>query len=380
MASLRGVSFASATTGSLSIAKPTGAAAGDVVLVFATVVCTGTNSGAGLGTMTGWTATASTQNGTNTSFACRGFALLLTGSESWPFTLTTSGTNINVSGAQIADYASVSNFDPTTLIAPVIANTGTALIGAAMTLANSGDWIAWFGQAAKNASTTAQVVSLPTGFANGTDSGNTAGSTASLRQEFGDLETAQSSGSYTPPNGSIPATGAHAEWCTGIVLGTSGSATLTCPGMTMAAPVLTPAATVQSISLTVLGMTFAAPVVNPKPTAQGVTLTAPAMTLAAPIVQIGKGINLTAPNMALAAPTVNPQPTAQSVSLTTPGMTFSAPLVTTGVSTTVSLTTCLMSMQAWPINPVPLIPVYLNPWYENQLDPLSSDFQGPTVP
>jgi hypothetical protein len=374
MSSLRIASTTSAVgAASLSIAKPTGAAAGDVVLVFATATCA-SGTAAVLGTMSGWTATANTQ-GSNTSFAARGYAIVLTGSESWPFAITSNGS---VSLGFIADYIA-SGFDPSTLVAPLYSNGSATPTASSITLASSGDWLAWFGVGSKNGAASSNPVTIPTGFANATDSGLVTNALQGSRGSFGDLETAQASGATGTKAGSITSQ-VNWGWMQGLQLGTSGSATLTVPGMVTAAPLITPTATAQNIPLTVDSMTLAAPLLTPQATAQVVSLTTPQMALAAPLLTISKGVGLTTPNMVFAAPAVNPQPTAQAISLTTPHMTFSAPLVSLGVSTTLFLTTNLMSLQAFPVNPTQIAPVYINPWYANQLDPLDSDFEGPTVP
>ena len=380
MSALRATSSGGSATAnaSASITKPTGAAVGDTV-IFAVIAAhhSGTNAAIS-GTVTGWTDTGDVAGG-NADFHFRGFARVLDGTESWPLSVATTST---VHAWVCGDYSGASGWDSTSMPAPAYSSTGTTTAGNSVTLASSGDWIDQFVMLGRDAASTAAVLTTPaSGFTKQADStGFLVASSAYARAYLTDLQSAQASGTYTPGATTVTSGVPRFVWDIGILLGTSGSATLTTGDMEFDAPLLTPQATAQDIPLTTDGMTFAAPLLTPEPTAQVVSLTTPHITLAAPLVQISKGVGLTTPNMAFAAPAVSPRATAQTIPLTTPGMTFHAPAVQLGVSTTLTLTTCLMTLQSFPINPAALIPVYINPWYENQLDPLSSDFQGPSVP
>lgn len=380
MTALRIATTGTSATTTVSIAKPTGITTGDVCLIFINVV--NVSGTATVGTITGFTASTAQANTGNASFICRGYARVIDNTETWPLTCTVTAPAGSIAEYFTATYSGASGFDPTTLPTPHYVNTGTAVVSNAMTLANTGDWIAWFGGYSRNGSTTSQATTIPTGFASQSAPGNVAGTTASTNCVFCDLESAQASGSFTAPNGTGAGTFANCCWSVGISPQTAVGATLTVPNLALAAPILAPAATAQAIPLTAPVLTLAAPSLAPNSSAVALALTTPHLAMAAPLltVQSASTVALSKPNLALAAPLLTPQATAQAIPLTTPQLTLSAPLLTVQNSVAVPLTTAQLTFQAFPLNPNTVNPVYINPWYANQLDALDSDFEGPNVP
>lgn len=367
--------------GSLSIAKPTGTASGDLLLIFAASVYFTASVGS-IGTVTGFADGGQQQGATHKEYM-RAYWREADGTEGSTFSVPFASSGSSCQSIFCLNYSGSAGIDPSTLSAGICTSTGsTTTTVPSITLVNTGDWLALFVAIMADGGTTAGTITTPSGYAAQSSIASFTQGSCAMAATALDNESAQGSGA----TGSVAVTHSASHPQAGILIGVqagvSGSATLTVPGLALSAPSLTPGATAQQVNLSVPGLTLAAPAMTPGATAQVVNLTTPHLTLAAPSLIAGtvSSVALSKPTLTLSAPALTPQVSVQNVPLTTPQITFAAPSLTVHNDAVVSLSTAHLALQAFPVNPTTINPVYISPWYGNSLSPLESDFEGPAVP
>jgi hypothetical protein len=210
MTSLRTPTTGTASSSTtLSVTKPTGTVAGDLILIFGLAVSVS------LGGIGGFSASGNVAGGAYTN--AQAYARTADGTEGSSFTITLSG-GTTVGCCICAVYAGPASIDPTSIPGITLVNgPSSAITVPSITLANASnnDWLAWFGGAAYT-STTSLTIAVPAGFTqqasipifnNGTDS---------TGMMFGDIETSQSAGATGAQDGTLSVAARNGGWMVGV--------------------------------------------------------------------------------------------------------------------------------------------------------------------
>jgi hypothetical protein len=146
----------------------------------------------------------------------RAYWRVATGAEGSTFAIGL-GSASYVGAAICAAYAGPASVDPSSIPACYVLASNTASIAVpGVTLAKTGDWLAWFGASVSASVSTPWTFGMPSGFTSRLALPSFNNGTDSMAMAFGDLETAQAAGATGTKTGTNSQFKPVAGWLVGI--------------------------------------------------------------------------------------------------------------------------------------------------------------------